>query len=117
MGVKKMRLKNNSISLQNLQPQVVFALQLVGPVYEGAIESNEEGVITSVNDNIHSVASLHNSGNAVDLRIRDPYTGILYFSDPAYVVEEMQVKLNSDFDVILEKDHIHLEYQPKRKDY
>ena len=68
-------------------------------------------VVTSCNDGHHSLTSLHYSGNAVDLRTRnlpDNITGHI-------VRDEIKKNLNIDYDVVLESDHIHLEYQPRRR--
>jgi len=100
-----MMLKSDEVSLQNLVPQVVLALIIVNEVYNSY---GVDLVITSANDSIHSRGSLHYSGNAVDLRTRT-----LREEDRPTVAEEIQRRLNKDFDVVLESDHIHLEWQPK----
>lgn len=67
-------------------------------------------VLTSIMDGRHSVGSLHYVGHAVDFRIRN-------FKRPEQVKaahKELREALGEDFDVVLESDHIHLEYQPKR---
>lgn len=70
--------------------------------------SNVEGVITSGNDSRHSVGSLHYKWKAIDLRV-------WYVSKDKLnlLVEELQEKLGHEFDVVLEIDHIHIEYDPK----
>lgn len=66
-------------------------------------------VITSLNDSEHSENSLHYAGAAADLRIRH-----LKPEDKQPIRDEIAARLSEDYDVILEKDHIHLEYQPRR---
>ena len=101
-----MELKDNTVETKSLAPQLVLALFMAQEVYK---EYGTDLVITSANDSVHSYTSLHFSGNAVDLRTRSlPGT-----VDRAEVVTKIQNKLNQDFDVVLEQDHIHLEYQPK----
>jgi hypothetical protein len=93
-----------------IRPEMVIALQVIDGVY--AIFKKELWV-TSLNDSKHSLTSLHYAGCAADLRTR-------YFDSPATVekvAELIRVSLgnNPDFDVIVEVDHIHIEYQPKRR--
>lgn len=69
-----------------------------------------EGVtVTSGLDGVHSAGSLHYYGLAVDFRIR-------YWLRPESreVAQELRSALvsNAGFDVILESDHIHVEFQP-----
>ncbi len=51
--------------------------------------------------------SLHFSGKAIDLRTRDMAAG-----KEQKVVEALKTKLGNNFDIVLESDHIHLEYDP-----
>ena len=103
-----MRFKDDTIGLQSLSPQLVLALIVVDQVMK---ECGQEALITSLNDARHSKTSLHYSGNAVDLRSR-------WFTYPEQVLAMCRDALgnNPDIDMILESDHFHMEYQPKRKD-
>lgn len=67
----------------------------------------KELVITSGMDNIHSAKSLHYYGYAVDLRTR-------YFDDSVIptIVKEMKAALGESYEVLFEKDHIHVGYRP-----
>ena len=102
-----MRLKNDAINPIGLQPELILGIIIANEVYS---IHGFEMVITSINDSKHSATSLHYSGSAIDLR-----TTTL---DPSYdwnsVVTDIRIRLNKHYDVILEKDHIHLEWQPKR---
>lgn len=66
-------------------------------------------VITSANDGKHMKGSRHYSDDAFDLRIRNILPG---GSAKAWVAR-MQERLGDDYDVVLEEDHIHVEYDPK----
>lgn len=102
------KIKNATIRLNDLKPQIVLAvLGVVQPVF--AKYGSEDVVITSANDAKHSKGSRHYDGNAVDLRV-------WYLSSPEKACDEIQAALNMDFDCIFEGDHIHLEYHPKRRD-
>ncbi len=65
-------------------------------------------VVTAGLEGNHSAGSLHYYGYAVDLRT-------WYFSKvvKAKVARELQEALGSDYDVIVHKTHIHVEYDPK----
>lgn len=101
-----MRLKDDSVSLGGLQPQMVIALMVAALSF---LEIGKELVITSGSDGEHSHKSLHYSGNAVDLRIRH-----LTAKEAEAIAQTIQERLNKHFDVVLEPTHLHIEYQPKR---
>jgi len=61
--------------------------------------------VTSGLDSTHSATSLHYVGLAEDYRTRDVAP-----SDLAIMVNEVRAALGSDYDVILETDHLHVEY-------
>ncbi len=65
-------------------------------------------VITSVCDGKHSATSLHYTGCAFDCRIR-----ALDAKQRKQITSDLKVALTSDFDVVLEATHIHIEYQPR----
>ena len=52
--------------------------------------------------------SLHYSGAAIDVRTRD-----LQPADVQKIIARIKSCLGDDFDVLLEVDHIHIEFQPK----
>lgn len=64
-------------------------------------------VVTSLTEGRHIAGSLHPSGLAVDLRTRDLPPGA-----PRLAAAELAAALGGDYDVILEADHIHVEYDP-----
>ncbi len=99
-----MRLKNN-VRLKGLQPQILIAVMVANDVYR---QHGKELVITSVNDSKHGTNSIHYKGNAVDLRTH-------YFDNQERleVYREIKSRLIVDFDVVLENNHIHIEYDPK----
>lgn len=66
---------------------------------------NEELVITSTYEGTHGEGSLHYCNDAIDVRVPDRH-GITAKRD-------LKVKLGKDYDVVLESDHIHIEYDPK----
>ena len=81
---------------------IAIALQIVEPILK---KHGQELVITSMMDGTHMPSSLHYKGLAVDLRIWD-----LHHKDSC--VSKIKNALGESYDVILEVDHIHLEYDP-----
>lgn len=65
-------------------------------------------VITSAADGTHKQNSLHYVGKAFDLRTRDLLQG---HAEAAR--EKLAAALGDQFDVVLESDHIHVEFDPK----
>ena len=98
-------LKSMEVNPKDLTPQMLDGLLKCCAVY---IHAGQGFTVTSLNDSKHSFKSLHYSGCAADLRTRD-LKGI--------TPEEMKVRLKDalgkDFDVVVESDHIHVEYDPK----
>jgi len=64
----------------------------------------EELIITSTWEGVHSEGSLHYADLAVDIRRH---------KNGNLVRDTLQYKLGMDYDVVLESDHIHIEYDPK----
>lgn len=100
-----MRLKQG-VRVVGIRAEMVLALTIADSVYTA---HGHAMTITSVVDSKHSATSLHYAGSAADLRIRDLPEGVA----PA-IVTDLEDALGDDFDVILEGDHIHMEFQPRR---
>ena len=105
--------KNDSINSIGLSAQLVLGITVVDQVLS---KYDIECVITSLNDGRHSQTSLHNSGNAVDIRSKS-----ISDNDTKWaIVRQVNNLLRQDYDFILEginssNEHFHLEYQPKRR--
>jgi hypothetical protein len=70
---------------------------------------HRELVVTSVKDSTHNPGSLHPKGQAADFRTRD-----LSDHDKASFVRVLRQILNPrGFDLVLESDHLHIEFDPK----
>jgi len=101
-----MKLKEG-VKIQGISTELLFALNVADQVYR---EYDLGGmVVTSLLDGRHSSTSLHYSGNAADLRTRN-----LGPDASESVRDDIKDRLGIDYDVILESDHIHVEYQPRR---
>ncbi len=100
-----MKLKPD-VKVQGLRPEILLAIMVAKDAYK---EAGTELVITSLVDGKHSETSLHYTGCAVDIRTRNLPQN---FRD--YTQIRIRDALTRDYDVVLEKDHIHIEYQPRR---
>lgn len=92
------------VRVRGLSNEILLALLIAESVYR---ETEPSMTITSLSDGRHSIGSLHHSGDAVDLRLPMPVTC-------GQIVSQLKTALGADYDVILEPDHIHIEYDPKR---
>ena len=97
-----MKLKH-SVRLLGIRPEMAVALTVIDSLWPDL-------VVPSVIDSSHSVGSLHYVGAAADLRTRD-----LTLDEVHARVSTLKDALGQDFDVVIEKSHVHVEYQPKRE--
>lgn len=68
-------------------------------------------VITSANDSKHMTGSLHYADLAWDLRTNNiPDAGKI-----EVMARTLRVDLGSDYDIVVEKDHLHCEFDPIQK--
>lgn len=102
-----LRLKEG-VDLLGLQPQTTFAIMVAWSCYQ-AVHKDGECVVTSCADGKHSKGSRHYVGLAFDLRIRG-----LPSTEQATLAEMIKECLTNQYDVVLESDHIHVEYDPER---
>lgn len=100
-----MKIKDSSVHIAGIRPETVLAMLAVNYVFQSY---GEEAIITSVVDGKHSSKSLHYTGAAFDVRTSSFPENLL----PS-VVKDVRSRLGFDFDVVLEKDHMHVEFQPK----
>ena len=100
-----MQFKSNC-RFTSLQPQAVVAMIVANEVYKNI---GKDLVVTSVNDSTHMKGSFHYTGMAIDLR-----TNVLTAAQQQSVMAELRSRLTIEYDVILEVDHIHIEYDPKK---
>lgn len=102
-----MRFKEG-IRIFGARPELVLALQVASDVYRGL---GYDMVVTSITDGAHSPSSLHYAGCAADVRTSD----ISEAYAPDWIASKIRECLgnNPDVDVVVEKTHIHIEFQPK----
>jgi hypothetical protein len=94
------------VRVHGLRPEIVLAVLAAESAWRDA---GAECVVTSVIDGKHSQGSLHYAGAAVDIRTRN-------LAEPALsrAINKLRESLGEDFDVVFEKDHVHVEFQPKK---
>jgi hypothetical protein len=93
------------VNAKGLQPEILLAILIAEGVYA---KYGRELVITSLLDGQHMHNSLHYKGLAVDLRIHH-----LDKKEISYIVAYLKTRLGSQYDVVLETTHIHIEFDPK----
>ena len=98
-------LTKSGVKISGVQPELLIGLMIADAIYA---RYNTELVVTSLCDGKHMSNSKHYQGLAADLRINNVL--------PAKLMELLSILKNAlgvDFDVVLEKDHIHIEFDPK----
>jgi hypothetical protein len=98
------RLKDASVKLDGANWRIWQAAIITESVLK---KFGAELVLTSVNDGKHMDGSLHYKGCAFDVRTWQ------ISGREMQVVAELKTALGQDFDVVLEKDHIHIELDPE----
>lgn len=111
-----MRTKDSTVECA-FTPELTKLLFLIDAKYR---ELGDEVIITSGSElhPPHADTSLHFSGNAADLRLwninltpKELYAKILEVCHAYCIANKIPINW---VDLILEKDHLHVEYQPKR---
>jgi hypothetical protein len=99
-----MRLKRG-VDLRGSRPETLVGVMIAGEIWRSF---GYDFTLTSVVDGKHSAGSLHPDGLAFDCRTRD-----IPPDKRTLIADQLRAALGPQFDVVLEKDHIHVEFQPK----
>lgn len=99
-----MKLKTG-IKIAGLQPELILGLFIADGISQK--EFGRELTVTSIIDGVHMKGSKHYLGMAADFRTYDMQVG----AAPA-LVTRLKECLDSWYDIVLESDHIHFEYDP-----
>lgn len=99
-----MKIKSG-VRILGICPEVLLAASIAESVY---LKYSAEATITAGIDSKHSRASMHYAGRAIDLRINN-----VKQDQWSHLRQDLADSLGADFDVLLESDHIHVEYEPK----
>lgn len=93
------------VSLKGIQPAITFALVATVELFR---RYGANCTVTSANDGVHMEGSKHYKGLALDFRTRE-----LPKSCRSPLTAALRSALGREYDVVLEKDHLHVEYDPK----
>ena len=92
------------VRLRGLQPEMLTAIDILAEVFE---RNNLPLTLTSAREGNHGSHSHHYKGLAVDIRVWD-----IADSVDAYA-SYMREALGPDYEVVVESDHIHVEFDPQ----
>lgn len=90
------------VRVEGLQPEILLALFIAHELFK---EQAQTITLTCGTDGQHKASSRHYCGQAVDIRL--PTAG------KERLVEQLAGRLGEGYDVVLEGDHIHVEFDPK----
>ena len=92
-----------------LKPEITCTFTIID---EACASHGVRAILSSGVDRTHGAKSLHYAGLAVDVTWKG-----FQASDPivrAAILAALVSALGSNYDVVLEDDHIHIEFQPKQ---
>ena len=92
----------SDVLISGIKPELVLGILTAYAVWS---EHSERFTITSILDSKHKDGSLHYSGLAFDIRVFD-----LKRATPFNMASALYARLPAGFQVILESDHIHVEF-------
>ena len=93
------------VPLFGLQPDTLWAIDQCNAVYQSL---EIDCVVTSTTDGKHMDDSRHYVGYAIDLRIWN-----IPADKVSIIHSKLKRALGSNYDVVLESDHFHVEFDPK----
>ena len=100
--MRKVNFKNG-VKLAGLQPEMLEAIDICAEVFS---KNNLPLTLTSAREGNHGRHSHHYKGLAIDLRVWD-------IADSVNIYQRyLQEALGPDYQVIVEPDHLHVEYDP-----
>lgn len=107
------KLKDDTVSLAGMVPQMFFSMMVVNDILQAI---RIELVITSGSEAAtkHMKRSKHYTGEAYDFRSRDIKS--LYNASEHMIhriATQIRSALSKDFDLVVESDHFHIEWDPK----
>ncbi len=102
-----MRLKPG-VSARGISPELLLGIMVLDAIYKNV--TGADAVVTSLRDGTHHRASKHYRGDGADFRtIQASIT-----PDTAERIRaEARAQLGKDYDIVVEGNHIHLEFDPK----
>jgi hypothetical protein len=96
------------VDIAGIRSECIVGLLVASQVFEAR---GVPFIVTSVRDSKHSEKSLHYVGAAFDCRLASRYTKSP--ETDKRILEDLKESLGAQFDVVLEGDHFHVEFDPK----
>ncbi len=93
----------HKVRVFGIRPELLLALVVADTLYQ---KKDEIMTVYHLMDGKHMRASLHYTGGAGDISVPQ-------LSNPLAMVTDLRDSLGSDYDVVYETTHIHIEFQPK----
>jgi len=93
------------VKVKGIKPELLIALVVADTCWK---RYGDELVVTSLTDSKHGNGSLHPSGYGGDLRTRNFPKNMV-----EAVAQDLRERLTDEYDVVVESDHIHIEFDPK----
>ena len=95
-------------------PQLDRMMRVTEAAYEEVVGTSFAVVVTSGNDGHHMDGSLHYKNAALDFRTGHSWMPPLMTETEARELRDaIKGRLGMGFDVVVEKNHLHCEYDPK----
>lgn len=94
------------VIINGIKPEMMLVITIAQEFYK---DLKIDCVITSCCDGKHSSTSLHYVGYALDFRTRN-----MNNFQQKLLLESLKNQLTKEYDIILESNHLHVEFQPKR---
>ena len=89
-------------------------MRMAEVVYNMVMGEQFSVVVTSGNDSMHMEGSLHYKNLALDFRTGHSWeTPLMSEEEAREIRDELKARLGVGFDVVLEKDHLHCEYDSR----
>lgn len=95
----------DGVSVDGIKKETIALIVILNTYFE--LRIGKELVVTSCTDGKHMKGSKHYSGYAIDIRIRH-----LTASEISKLIAWFKSLHEREYDMVVEKDHIHVEYDP-----
>jgi hypothetical protein len=97
------------VDIKGIGTEISIGLRIV----EGVLEAHgAKCLVTSCRDGKHMQGSKHGWGDAVDIRLASRW--VTTANVDLAVLNEARANLGDQFDLVLESDHFHLEFDPRK---
>jgi hypothetical protein len=96
------------VDASGIRPELILGLIVISDCFR---DHGVNCTVTAIRDGKHMTGSLHYSGAGADIRLASRYT-----QDPATdrkILLDARPRLGPQYDLLLETDHFHLEFDPK----